>query len=47
MKISKNNKLKQGVDLVFTSKSSESDYYDALSNLYGLVETGSDYNDLL
>ena len=45
--ITKINKLKQGVDLVFTSESNESDYDDAFNNLYGLVDTGSDYNDLL
>ena len=40
------NNLNQGVDLIFTSKSNGSDD-DAQSNLYGLVDTGSDYNDLL
>ena len=41
------NKLKQGVDLVFTSKSIESDYYNTFNNLFGLVETSSDYSDML
>ena len=40
------NKLKQGVDLSFTSKSNDSDD-DVFSNLYGLVDTGSDYSGLL
>jgi len=35
------------VDLVFTSKSTESDYDTAFNNLYGLVETSSDCSDLL
>ena len=42
----KNIKLKQGVDLSFTSKSNDSGD-DVFSNLYGLVDTGSDYSDLL
>ena len=44
------NKLKQGIDLSFTSKSNESDEsetYSDYNNLFGLVETGSDYSDLL
>ena len=40
------NKLKQFADLSFTSKSNGSDD-DVFSNLYGLVHTGSDCNDLL
>ena len=40
-------KLKQGVDLVFTDKSNESDDDNVVNKLYGLVDTGSDYNDLL
>ena len=32
--ITKINKLKQGVDLVFTSKSTESDYDNAFNNFY-------------
>ena len=39
--------MKQGVDLIFTSKSNEIDYDDAFNNLYGLVDTGNVYNDLL
>ena len=39
------NKLKQGVDLVFTSKPYKSEYDDAFENL--LVDIGRDYSDLL
>ena len=45
--ITKISKLKQGLDLIFTSKSTESDYDNAFNNLYGIVETSSDYSDLL
>ena len=38
--------LKQGVDLSFTSRWNDSDA-DVFSNLYGLIDTGSDYSDLL
>ena len=37
--------LTQGVDLVLTSKSNES-HDDVFNNLYGLVDTGSDYSVL-
>ena len=37
------NKLKQGVDLLFTIKSNNSDD-DVLNNLDGLVDVGSDYS---
>ena len=40
------NKLKQGVDLVFTSKPTQSDPDNAFYNLNGLVDTGSDCSDL-
>ena len=40
------NKLKQCVDLSFTSKSNDIDD-DVFSNLYGFVDTGSDYSGLL
>ena len=39
--------LKQGVDLVFTSKSHESDDGYVFNNVFGLVDAGSDYSDLL
>ena len=45
--IEKINKFKQGVDLVLTSKSNQNGYDEDFSNLYGLVETSSDYSDLL
>ena len=37
----------QGVDLVVTSKSNKNDYDEDFNNLYGLVETISDYSDIL
>ena len=40
------SRLKQGADLSFTRKSNDSED-GAFSNLYGLVDTGSDYSDLL
>ena len=43
--IEKINKLKQGVDIAFTSKSTESVYDNAFNNLYGLVEASSEYSD--
>ena len=45
-----NDKLKQGVDLVFRSKLNKSDESESDSyynNLYGLIETASDYSDLM
>ena len=45
--VEKTNKLKQGVDLVFTSQSNKDDYDEDFNNLYGLVETSSDYSDVL
>ena len=43
--VEKSNELKLGVDLSCTSKSIDSDD-DVFSNLYGLVDIGSDCSDL-
>ena len=45
--VEKINKLKQGRDLVFRSKSNKHEYDDDFNKFYGLIDIGSDYTDLL